>query len=659
MAMTEHNYDAGPEGGAAAFDAGGPDEFSDSPGRLGRGGDDDDSDEDYNVETDDFYADDEDDDGEDFPDKPAKGRGGSERVVEIPAPTRRRGAPKINNKRPRPVQFASLASIYDVAEKIGLMDVLEKHVPAPPPGDVRPSLLIMATAMNFAVQQAKKTTTYRWFIRSVLGKLFPVLKADLFSRKVFWHNMRGVGEETAGNIFREAAANAAGHYGLSPGTLAFTKSDFIRFDVSQRKGLVTKNTVSKFDTAEDYGVAVAESRSEKIPLAYALFPLRDDPDYPAVFRDLLSGLPEAGNILVDCRVSRKKIPLNILGTPGLARGDFISFLDIDSRPEFLSLPDEAFSPLPDGAYPGALVGRAGLEIGGQKLAVLAVRDDELLERHAAVQAEHLKLALAMLERLKNKPGSWNPRSFDSPGGGARGEVSVRLADFDPAALRGPTRGDNWPARPQTAALEKLAAASRQPSLEGALDITIVVAENGAMSLDYRVDEARLAEIRRTRFGKFCVCTNRPDLSDLEIYSAYRAPVEAERGFGALRKIRHLPFRPSEAFSTFHMRVHSLCYMLSYLLCSLVSLEFKRLGRDLDIGESMRVLGAADFLLPEEIAHYSERGGYRRAGREELALAREYMESLNVYRYLDLYPQREAHVPGSSPPGDARHGGPDR
>ena len=113
---------------------------------------------------------------------------------------------------------------------------------------------------------------------------------------------------------------------------------------------------------------------------------------------------------------------------------------------------------------------------------------------------------------------------------------------------------------------------------------------GFAALHYRFNKSEWERLRRTLLGKTLIFTDNHHWSDEEIVRGYRAQYHVESAFRDMKNVHHIALRPQYHWTDQKIRVHVLCCVLAFMLCSLLRREVGRHGMEMSIHEILEQLG---------------------------------------------------------------------
>ena len=110
------------------------------------------------------------------------------------------------------VEFGAVTALYDVVQRLGLVEMIDRHVPKRGSGPSVGTLLVLA-AINRAVAPTSKAGMATWYERTSLSRWFQLKPTQLTSQR-FWDNMDRVPPEAIIGIERELATKVIEDFDL-------------------------------------------------------------------------------------------------------------------------------------------------------------------------------------------------------------------------------------------------------------------------------------------------------------------------------------------------------------------------------------------------------------------------------------------------------------
>lgn len=109
-------------------------------------------------------------------------------------------------------------------------------------------------------------------------------------------------------------------------------------------------------------------------------------------------------------------------------------------------------------------------------------------------------------------------------------------------------------------------------------------------LEFGTNTSVLNEIIDRELGKTVLFTDRGDLTDGQIVTAYRNAWYVEHGFRQMKDTSHLSVRPLFHWKDERIKVHIFICVLAFRLCSLLRMELDRKGMHASIDAILDEMG---------------------------------------------------------------------
>jgi transposase len=442
----------------------------------------------------------------------------------------------------RVLQFGLLAAAWRLARDLGLIELIDQHVPKRRQGPSVGQYLILAT-LNRLVQPASKARLARWYHQTALRRWLPLPRAALRSQR-FWDHMDAVDEQAIARIEADLSRRLVHRHAIDLRCLCFDCTNFDTFIDSQNPAALPQrgHAKSKRTDLRVVGLGLLVSTDFNIPLFSHVYP-GNQPD-AVTFASISAALVERYHLL-----ARELDHVTLVFDKGnnsadnlaaLAEGPYhvVGSLVPTQHPELLALPLRHFTKVPDHRLPGVTAYRTSKELYGTTWTLVVTRSDSLLRGQLRGIAQHLSKRRRALAELQHKLAR-------SQRAGAKGKGYT---------------------------LESLQRHAKELSqgqyLKEILRID-VRQRRGRLSLTYRTDAAALARLQRTVLGKRILFTDNHDWSTAAIILAYRSQHHVEATFRQIKEPACLSWRPVHHWTDSKIRVHSFCCVLALTLLNLL------------------------------------------------------------------------------------------
>ncbi|TVS17269.1 MAG: hypothetical protein EA424_12860 [Planctomycetaceae bacterium] len=123
--------------------------------------------------------------------------------------------------------FGDVVALWDLAEQIGLVDIINRHVPKRRQGLSTGQYLLLA-AINRAVHPTSKAKLADGYRQTALPRLLPATARQLSSQS-FWNHMDSFEEHHIETIERELSQRLIDQFQLSLRTLTYDGTNFFTY----------------------------------------------------------------------------------------------------------------------------------------------------------------------------------------------------------------------------------------------------------------------------------------------------------------------------------------------------------------------------------------------------------------------------------------------
>lgn len=501
--------------------------------------------------------------------------------------------------RIRSFQHGDVAALKAAADRLGVVEIIDRHVPERARGLSVGTTLLLA-ALNRAIRPRSKRAFAAWAQQTSLARLFPQVQLEQLTSQFFWDQMDCVKLEALRAIEDELTQRIVRELGIKLDTLFYDATNFFTFIASTnvRPELPQRgHSKQKRSDLRLFSLALLVSREGHIPLCSQVYEgnrvdVRSFPDSLTLIRERLAKLSvEVDQItLVYDKGNLSKANQRLVDEASFS---YVASLVPAQHPQLLQIPHSQYRVLESPRLGSIPVLRLQQEIWGKRRTVLLFISEQLRQGQIRGLMQHLRKAIRQLERWKTqlaKPRS-GPRTTDAAQRQIQAILSgqhvsrVLKADYDPD-------------------------------------------QDGADRLHYQIDTAAIDELASELYGKRFLITDRNEWSDEQILLAYRGQSEVEEAFRQLKDDEHMAVRPQYHWTDQKICVHTFCCLLALLLGRLV--EFQ--ARQLHYTEGLS--GLLDLLATVRLAMVLKPAG-KRGGRPrcEWMLEQADPETLRLFRHL--------------------------
>ena len=508
--------------------------------------------------------------------------------------------------------FGAVAALFDLARRLRLAEIIDRHLPKRGPGPSVGTYLLVAV-LNRCLDPCSKSALAAWFQRTVLDRLLPLQPSQLSSQR-FWDNMDRVSPDAIQAIERDLVAAMVRDFRVDLRHLLFDATNFFTFiDTFNDKPTLAQRGHSKEGRASlrIVGLALLVSADSHLPLLHATY-AGNRPDAPT-FQDLCSRLTERCRAITDSLESitlvfdkgnNSKANLAAVETSPF---HFIGSLVPTHYPDLLATPPDQLRDLASDGLPGVRARRAIRTLYGIKRTLVVTYNENLY----AAQAETLRRLIAKRDRHLSE---------DWPGNSGAGATGRSQGGRPPECPRRDREDQRLAARPPHA--RPLLRRDRR-------------AKDGLPTLAYAFNEPAWQQLRTTLLGKTLLFTDNHDWSDADIVRGYRAQHHIEGAFRQMKRPQRIALRPQYHWTDQKIEVHVFCCVLALLLTSLLQRDLRRRGleRSLDaLFEQLGTIREVGLLHPPHGSHRKPR--LQRVLSTMSEDQRALYEALDLKRYMD-------------------------
>jgi transposase len=481
----------------------------------------------------------------------------------------------------RSFQHGAVAALTAAAQRLGIVSLIDKHVPQQPHRVPSVGTTLLLGALNRAVRPRSKRGWAAWAAQTSLARLFPGLKPATLTSQFFWDQMNAVSLEALAAIENELTATVVRELGIKLDTLFYDTTNFFTYIASTNtRPKLPQRGKSKQQRGDLrlFSLALLVSRDGQIPLCSQVY--EGNKVDAKLFPDSLSRIRQR---LADLAVDLEEITV-VYDKGNLSKANqalvdeapfgYVASLTPAHHRELMAIPSSRYTPLSGGPLDGVPVHRVRREIWGAERTVVLLISEQLRAGQMRGLEQHLGKRLKALAAWKEQ--------LSKPRAGPRTEESARRR------------------------IEEL----RSGQYIGAvLQVEFDPQRSGADRLRYWVDEQARQRLETELFGKRILLTNREEWSTEEIVLAYRGQHHVEAVFRQCKDDEHLAIRPQFHWTDQKIQVHTFLCLLALLLARMVEREARKLGRTEGLSGLLELLGSVRLAL---VLRPSGKGGRPRA-----------------------------------------------
>jgi transposase len=483
---------------------------------------------------------------------------------------------------PRPhavtiASFGDVVALYDLAQDIGLVDLLDRHLPKRDQGLSVGQYLLLA-ALNRAAQPTSKLQFADWYRQTTLPRLLPAT-ANQLSSQAFWNHFDFVAEQDIEAIERELSQRLIERFQLSLRTLTYDGTNFFTFIDTRTPAKLPQrgHNKQKRNDLRQVSLGMLVSTDFHVPLFHKVYAgnVPDCTIFQTVTEELRVRYRELARncehiTLIFDKGNNSEEAFATLDTSDF---HFIGSLVPCHHADLLDVPASRYQPLRGERLQEVRAFRTQREVFGQERTIVVTHNDNLL--HGQLQG-----LTAALDKARDK-----------------------LRDLQTKLRRrreGRTRGGK---APTAASIRKQA----QEALSGQHVKTVLhfeVEEGDVPTLTFTTDQTALSRLIDKQLGKTILFTDNDDWSNEEIVLGYRSQHHIEDAFRLMKHPHYLGWQPMFHWTDSKIRVHAFTCVLALTLSSLLQRALYQKGIDLSLPRMFELLGG----IRETLVIYPKKQG---------------------------------------------------
>ena len=464
--------------------------------------------------------------------------------------------------------FGAVCALLDVAERLGVRDIINTHANKRPQGlPVGDSILL--ASLNRAVQPKSKNSFFSWFDKTILHNQFPAANKKNLSSQGFWNNMSVLNDNKLRNIEDELTKIIVEKYDLSTECLLFDNTNFITYlDTANSSELAKRgNSKQKRSDLKIIGLSLMASPENNIPLFHETYPgnTNDAKRFSEVIESLKSRYKkiQKGNepiTLVFDKGNNNESNIEDLLNKEPCEFHFVGGLRLSQCPELLDIPKEEFAPLEGECFKGTIGYRTRNRLYNKETTVVLTFNPTLFEAQLEGIWGNIFKCIAKLQEL---------------------QLNLK-ARIDGTVTKGKKPTVN-------SVTDKISGILSAQHMKEIFDYCVSLSEQGVPIVSFSMNEQKLENLKEKVLGKSLIFTDHTDWANEKIVSTYRALYHIEDCFKQMKDIRHLGFRPVHHWTDRMIRVHAFYCVLALTLCSVLNSELEIKGYKMSINSMLDML----------------------------------------------------------------------
>jgi transposase len=504
--------------------------------------------------------------------------------------------------------FGDVAALYDLAQSIGLADLIDRIVPKRRQGLSTGQYLLLA-AINRAVHPTSKTQLAEWYRQTALRRLLPAREPQL-SSQAFWNHMDGVTESHIQQIEKELSARLVEQFHLSLRTLTYDGTNFFTYIRTRTPATLPQRGHNKQKRGDlrQVSLGMLVSTDFHIPLFHKVY--EGNVADATVFQTISEELRQRyADLARDCQhitlvFDKGNNSAEAFETVDASEFHFVGSLVPTQHADLLEVPLRKYESLPGERLKDCLAYRTRKTVFGHQRTIVITYNENLL----AGQMQGLS---SNLEKTRQ-----------------------RLAEIQQVLRRrreGRVRGGKIPT--VASVRQQVQQALARQWMKGLFRWEVGL-EDGLPTLSYRTDAAALGRFVQLHLGKTILFTDNDGWSNQEIVLAYRSQYHIEHAFRDMKHPHYLGWSPMFHWTDSKIRVHAFTCVLALTLTSLLQRTLHQKGIDLSMPRMYDLLDG----IRETLVIYPRRPGEKTprvaAGHSTLSDEQQKLfDALDLKRYL--------------------------
>lgn len=460
-------------------------------------------------------------------------------------------------------EAGGVAGLLRMAQRLGLLDLINEHVPKRDQGPSVGHYIVLA-ALNRALSPCSKLAIGEWYEQTVLRRLWR-FDQNVFSSQRFWDHMSMVSEDAIEAIQTELAARVRREFGLEAEVLLYDTTNFFTFlaTSNDRCTLAQRgHSKAKRHDLRQVGLALLVTRDFQLPLFHKVYEgnVPDVSLFPSLAKELIArhrrvcGAPSHATLVFD----KGNVSDDAMEQLVVAEQPFIAAVPLNRLPALAATPLDQFEAIP--VFPGTKAFAAEAEAWGASCrAVLAYTESFFTQQLQGVTHNLVKCQKKLMD-LEKSLRKWR---------------------------EGKQRGKRPTVRQVQASVRAILSAQFMEELFA----FSVEEENGVPALHYAVDHAALDRLTHDRLGRtlLLAVNSRDDAKD--VIGIYRSLTHIEDVFKNMKNVDFLRWQPAYHWTNQKLKVHGFYCVLALLLATLARKVAVQAGLDLSLPALLDELSA--------------------------------------------------------------------
>lgn len=457
--------------------------------------------------------------------------------------------------------FAAPALLFDIASRIGIVGIIDELIPKRKQG-ASTGMYILTAVINRAVAPSATSGLEKWYAGTCLP-LLTGIKPSAFTPQNFWNNtcisMKEISacEDT---ILRKVINS----YDIDTSHLIYDATNFFTYIDTNQKCETAKrgHSKEKRNDLRIIGLSLLVSPDCNIPLLHETYP--GNTHDVVQFHRVMTQLKERYET-----ITKKEADVTIVfdrgnnseeNIPFLESGDFalhyIGGLRKNQASGLYEIPLSDYTQLTAESLKKQTAYRTEVEVFGRRVTAVIVYNPELEK--------------GQLQGI----------------GSNREKTDAKLLALQQGLMRRAIGETVKGRKPSIESVKKNVDAILSVEYMSDIFSYEIFVHDENICLNFVSSDDALDKIRKEHLGRNALFTDRSDMSNEEIVTAYRSAWHVEAAFKQMKDTNHLTVRPVLHWTDEKIRVHIFTCVLAYRLCCLLVKELSDSGINITVNRML-------------------------------------------------------------------------
>jgi len=507
--------------------------------------------------------------------------------------------------------FGDVAALFDVAQRIGLVSLLDSILPAKRHQGLSCGQYLLLAAIISAVAPTSKLQFADWYRQTALTHLLPADPAWLSSQH-FWNHMDRIDEDHILQFERQMTHLLSARFQVDLRSLIYDGTNFFTYINTRTPSELPQRGHNKQKRTDlrQVSLGLVVSADFHIPLFHTVYAgnVHDSVQFLSITEELSTHYRDLVQSCEHITVVFDKGNNSVAGLDRLAATPFhfVGSLVPTQHTDLLEVPRRLFRPSDTPRLEGVEVYRTEKKIFGQLRTVLVTFNPNLYDGQLQGLTANLNKARTKLRELQQQLKRWRNGKIKRGRAPSLEGVQNQVAEICSAQ-----------------------------GVKSILKAEVRSVRKG-LELTFSTDQSALHHLCHVQFGKTILFTDNGDWSNAQIVLSYRSQYHIEDAFRQMKNPHFLGWSPMFHWTDSKIRVHAFYCVLALLLTSLLQRELAQKGEELSINRMLEELGG----IRETLIVYPRRQGQHQSSTAA-CLTRMNEQQRHLFSLLNL----QQHAPG--------------